>query len=256
MPIRISHCAPWPGLSALRRRSAGSLRSASVTSSAAFDLGRRAVAHEHRLAAPLDGDCWPSATVRRGRTRSRPAPAREAAGFIWSISGQTAAAAPTARNATGGDVNEVAPGRLAAWIVCRRFGSPSLNYRFRRPSGPWQSPRAIALWHQTRAQPVRPDELRMAQRIPASPHVRGFVASSQRLVQGTWSWQDAHRRQPNGGFPWRFASCRDGRRPMRLALFQPDIPQNTGAMLRLGACLGVPAGHHRALPVSLCATER
>ncbi len=26
---------------------------------------------------------------------------------------------------------------------------------------------------------------------------------------------------------------------MRLALYQPDIPQNTGAMLRLGACLGI-----------------
>lgn len=26
---------------------------------------------------------------------------------------------------------------------------------------------------------------------------------------------------------------------MRLALYQPDIPQNTGAVLRLGACLGV-----------------
>ena len=26
---------------------------------------------------------------------------------------------------------------------------------------------------------------------------------------------------------------------MRLALFQPDIPQNTGTLLRLGACLGV-----------------
>ena len=26
----------------------------------------------------------------------------------------------------------------------------------------------------------------------------------------------------------------------RLALFQPDIPQNTGTMLRLSACLGVP----------------
>ncbi len=26
---------------------------------------------------------------------------------------------------------------------------------------------------------------------------------------------------------------------MRLALFEPDIPQNTGTMLRLGACLGV-----------------
>lgn len=27
---------------------------------------------------------------------------------------------------------------------------------------------------------------------------------------------------------------------MHLALYQPDIPQNTGAILRLGACLGVP----------------
>src|SRR5919199_1183141 len=26
----------------------------------------------------------------------------------------------------------------------------------------------------------------------------------------------------------------------RLALYQPDIPQNTGAMLRTAACLGVP----------------
>jgi len=26
---------------------------------------------------------------------------------------------------------------------------------------------------------------------------------------------------------------------MRLALYQPDIPQNTGALLRLGACLGI-----------------
>lgn len=27
---------------------------------------------------------------------------------------------------------------------------------------------------------------------------------------------------------------------MRLALFQPDIPQNTGTLMRLGACLDVP----------------
>jgi tRNA (cytidine/uridine-2'-O-)-methyltransferase len=27
---------------------------------------------------------------------------------------------------------------------------------------------------------------------------------------------------------------------MRLALYEPDIPQNTGAMMRLAACLGVP----------------
>lgn len=28
---------------------------------------------------------------------------------------------------------------------------------------------------------------------------------------------------------------------MRIALYQPDIPQNTGTILRLAACLGVPA---------------
>jgi len=27
---------------------------------------------------------------------------------------------------------------------------------------------------------------------------------------------------------------------MRLALYEPDIPQNTGSLIRLGACLGVP----------------
>jgi len=27
---------------------------------------------------------------------------------------------------------------------------------------------------------------------------------------------------------------------MRIALYQPDIPQNTGTILRLGGCLGVP----------------
>ena len=27
---------------------------------------------------------------------------------------------------------------------------------------------------------------------------------------------------------------------MRLALYEPDIPQNTGAMLRLAACMGIP----------------
>ncbi len=27
---------------------------------------------------------------------------------------------------------------------------------------------------------------------------------------------------------------------MRLALFQPDIPQNTGTLIRLAACMGVP----------------
>lgn len=40
--------------------------------------------------------------------------------------------------------------------------------------------------------------------------------------------------------------------PLSLTLFQPDIPQNTGTMLRLCACLGVSAGiiEPAAFPVS------
>ena len=40
---------------------------------------------------------------------------------------------------------------------------------------------------------------------------------------------------------------------MILALFQPDIPQNTGAILRLGACLGVPS-MSSGRPASTCPT--
>jgi tRNA (cytidine/uridine-2'-O-)-methyltransferase len=34
--------------------------------------------------------------------------------------------------------------------------------------------------------------------------------------------------------------CKGSRLAMRLALYQPDIPQNTGAILRLAACFGLP----------------
>jgi tRNA (cytidine/uridine-2'-O-)-methyltransferase len=35
--------------------------------------------------------------------------------------------------------------------------------------------------------------------------------------------------------------CKARAAPMRIALYQPDIPQNTGTILRLCACLGVEA---------------
>lgn len=41
---------------------------------------------------------------------------------------------------------------------------------------------------------------------------------------------------------------------MQLALYQPDIPQNTGTILRLGACLGVPV--HVIEPASFDASDR
>jgi tRNA (cytidine/uridine-2'-O-)-methyltransferase len=36
------------------------------------------------------------------------------------------------------------------------------------------------------------------------------------------------------------AAATDPERPLRLALYQPDIPQNTGTLLRTCACLAVP----------------
>ncbi|HWJ88594.1 MAG TPA: tRNA (cytidine(34)-2'-O)-methyltransferase [Pelagibacterium sp.] len=46
--------------------------------------------------------------------------------------------------------------------------------------------------------------------------------------------------------------------PLVLALYQPDIALNTGAMLRLGACLGVPVHiiHPTGFPMSKNALRR
>lgn len=41
---------------------------------------------------------------------------------------------------------------------------------------------------------------------------------------------------------------------MRLALYQPDIPQNTGTILRLAACIGVPV--EIILPAGFDVTDR
>ena len=41
---------------------------------------------------------------------------------------------------------------------------------------------------------------------------------------------------------------------MRIALFQPDIPQNTGTILRLAACLGIQA--HIIEPAGFPTTDR
>ena len=41
---------------------------------------------------------------------------------------------------------------------------------------------------------------------------------------------------------------------MRIALYQPDIPQNTGTILRLAACLGLPA--HLIEPAGFPTSDR
>ena len=39
----------------------------------------------------------------------------------------------------------------------------------------------------------------------------------------------------------RFGGASQHGQPMRIALYEPDIPQNTGTILRLAACLGIEA---------------
>jgi tRNA (cytidine/uridine-2'-O-)-methyltransferase len=57
---------------------------------------------------------------------------------------------------------------------------------------------------------------------------------------------------------FRNAFCEDAQIPLELALYQPDIAQNTGSMLRLGACLGVPVHiiHPTGFPFSQKALKR
>lgn len=60
---------------------------------------------------------------------------------------------------------------------------------------------------------------------------------------------------PRGGLPLPGPVPRPYTGPMvRLVLFQPDIPQNAGTMLRLCACLGVAAG--LVEPASFPASDR
>jgi tRNA (cytidine/uridine-2'-O-)-methyltransferase len=47
-------------------------------------------------------------------------------------------------------------------------------------------------------------------------------------------------------FSSTFSTRAEGRCPMRVVLFQPDIPQNTGTILRLCACLSRGGPYHRA----------
>lgn len=60
--------------------------------------------------------------------------------------------------------------------------------------------------------------------------------------------------------PGKFANrpAEDSEIPLDLALYQPDIAQNTGAMLRLGACLGVTIHiiHPTGFPFSRQALKR
>src|SRR6202035_3611481 len=79
----------------------------------------------------------------------------------------------------------------------------------------------------------------------------------RRRIPAAFYWHPC-RESARVGLPARTArSCRHRTAPisaMRIALYQPDIPQNTGTVLRLCACLGIEA--HIIEPTGFPSSDR
>ena len=141
------------------------------------------------------------------------------------MNGQTAIAAPTAPSAPARQDQEIAPGAAVMAlgnVRVRRIGHPNPVYSAAVP--PRQPPQRQAipleeaelcdrLPHKTAANPDRA-------RVPIMPPAPAQLRASLR-----------------------------GTDHLRLALFEPDIPQNTGALLRLAACFAVRGRPDRAVRV-------
>jgi tRNA (cytidine/uridine-2'-O-)-methyltransferase len=83
---------------------------------------------------------------------------------------------------------------------------------------------------------------------PLKANVQRAAGAKQRIVRGIFS-QLLHGR----GRGFSVLACQsDG--PMQIALYQPDIPQNAGTILRLGACMAVPV--HIIEPAGFDASDR
>src|SRR5215831_8013487 len=80
------------------------------------------------------------------------------------------------------------------------------------------------------------DEISCAFEIRIQLRANVLPSRAQNRAQSSRSVESGHRGQ-------RFACGRlfrgDDLGPMRIALFEPDIPQNGGALIRLAACMGL-----------------
>ena len=115
-------------------RSAGPAARRAAPSSAALIVFRRAVADEHRLAAPLHVQRLADRRPAPGRPRSMDSASTSAAGFMLSISGQATLPTPTAPTAPVSEIQEVATGACPrAGCVIRRSGYCPRHRR--RPGG-------------------------------------------------------------------------------------------------------------------------
>ena len=265
MPITTSHCS-WPGLTRARRPAAGSGRLATLTSLRLLDLLRRAVADEDRLAAPEHLDDLPLGD--RGEIDLDRGAGGDGRGVRVHLRDQRHTGPPRRR-----------PRRRRRWR-CRenRGASAPPKTRSSRPVPLLRHGRILAPAGLRTAENRRRVLRRRGGPIGGSPgkagrRVGGVLLAplrckckSQRSAvritraglchrSGLWRYPRASRavdRLPHAARALAMAAPRAA--AMRLALYQPDIPQNTGTMLRLCACLGVEA--HIIEPAGFPVTDR
>ena len=233
MPIRTSHCS-WP-VCTRAESGAGSGSVCQFTSLRAVDVALAAMEDEDRLAAPehLDdlalgdgreidlerGAGGDGRGVRFHLADQRHKGRRRADGcrrFRSQRGGNRGAKAPPRRLLSRSQSSSVLPGIPSALRTDHPL--PTSRLRETEGAGPAADGRvsfrpggdqkrrnpARFYWHPCRGAQVCPAQRRTA-RLPQRPCTTPRAA------------------------------------PMRIALYQPDIPQNTGTILRLCACLGIEA---------------
>src|SRR5437588_1668600 len=188
---------------------------------------------------------WPSAIGVRSTSIGAPAAIVEASGFICETKGQRVATPPT-----------MAAAPVATKRKSRRVGCSAEDAVVTFPNpfsscSRWNPPPANAYTnaYTTRRRLPAPatrgrqkDRFSLPNRAEEAVQNRSIGTLAERAqaryrlghVQCTNS---PHSEDLFGDF----IGDRNGRHTMQIALFQPDIPQNTGTILRLCACLDVPA---------------
>src|SRR5258708_3566068 len=180
----------------------------------------------------------PSAIGARSTSIGAPAAIVEASGFICETSGHTVAAAPTAATApvstkrksprvgsTAADAFTTLPNPFFSSPIATTRDTPKARPErgCRRPRPPRRQ--------KNRFSSPNPAEQAVQNRSIGTLAVRAQARYRLASVQCTKSAPD---RDLFNTFTRAFRSLDT----MQIALFQPDIPQNTGTILRPSACLG------------------
>src|SRR6266849_4732023 len=193
-----------------------------------LDLALGAVVDEDRLALPFDGE--PLAHLHRPQIHFGGAERQRVLGRLHAVDERPHRdGGAHAGHRRCGDRQKIAPRRRIRGMRTHRLRlrrirhRASLPYNLTRPrashrEAPPRRPRGAGY---RRRGTYTVERFRLCDILPHSRPLQPGIAG--------------------GCSPWCLPNRARARFPpaMRLALYEPDIPQNAGALLRLGACLGV-----------------